>query len=35
MNLSTQQKKTRGQGEQTFSCQGDGGRKWDEWGVWG
>ena len=35
MNLSTKQKQTHGYREQTCGCQGRGGKKWDEWGVWG
>ena len=35
MILSTKQKQTYRHGEQTCGCQGGGGKKWDEWGVWG
>ena len=35
MNLSTKQKQTPGRIEQTCGCQGERGRKWDGWGVWG
>ena len=35
MFLSTKQKKTNKHKEQTCGCQGGGGKKWDELGVWG
>ena len=35
MNLSMKEKQTHRHGEQTHSCQGGGGKKWDVLGVWG
>ena len=35
MNISTKQKQTHRHGEQICECQRGGGKKWDEWGVWG
>ena len=34
INLSTKQKQTYRYKEQTWGCQGEGGREWDGWGVW-
>ena len=35
MNPSTEQKQTHRHGEQTYGCQGAGGREWDGLGVLG
>ena len=35
MNLPTKQKQTHRHREQICGCQGEEGREWDGWGVWG
>ena len=35
VNLSTKQKETHGHEQQTYGCQGGGGRKWGGLGIWG
>ena len=35
MSLSTKQQQNHRNKEQTVIASGEGGRKWDGWGVWG
>ena len=34
-DLSVEQKRSHRHREQTYACEGGGGKEWDGWGIWG